>query len=73
MRKAALGVLAALLKACLDQVALAQLWVISALPMVRDVEASLARAACRPCADLSDGPSRSVFTLESHCGDAIVS
>ncbi len=41
MRKAALGVMAALLKAFPDQAALAQLWVMSALPMVRDVEASV--------------------------------
>lgn len=42
VRKAALGVIAALLKALPGQVAPAQLWVTSALPMVRDVEASLA-------------------------------
>ena len=41
VRKAALGVMAALLKAFPDQAALAQLWVTSALPMVRDVEASV--------------------------------
>ena len=41
VRKAALGVMAALLKALPDQAALAQLWVTSALPMVRDVEASV--------------------------------
>ena len=42
VRKAALGVITALLKALPGQVAPAQLWVTSALPMVRDVEASLA-------------------------------
>ena len=41
VRKAALGVIAALLKALPGQAAPAQLWVTSALPMVRDVEASL--------------------------------
>ena len=41
VRKATLGVMAALLKAFPDQAALAQLWVTSALPMVRDAEASL--------------------------------
>ena len=41
VRKAALGVIAALLKAMPGQVAPAQLWVTSALPMIRDVEASL--------------------------------
>ena len=41
VRKAALGVIAALLKTLPGQAAPAQLWVTSALPMVRDVEASL--------------------------------
>lgn len=41
VRKAALGVIAALLKALPGQAAPAQLWMTSALPMVRDVEASL--------------------------------
>ena len=41
VRKAALGVMAALLRAFPDQATLAQLWVTSALPMARDVEASL--------------------------------
>ncbi len=42
VRKAALGVMAALLKALPGHAAPAQLLVKSALPLVRDVEASLA-------------------------------
>ena len=41
VRKAALVVIAALLKALPGQALPAQLWVTSALPMVRDVESSL--------------------------------
>jgi hypothetical protein len=41
VRKAALGVIGSLLRALPGESQLAQLWVQAALPMVRDVEASL--------------------------------
>lgn len=41
MRKAALGVIAALLRALPEQATVARLWVAAALPLVRDVEAGL--------------------------------
>lgn len=41
VRKAALGVSSGLLRALPQETSLAQLWVAAALPLVRDVEASL--------------------------------
>ena len=41
VRKAALGVSSGLLRALPQKASLAQLWVAAALPLVRDVEASL--------------------------------
>ena len=56
VRKAALGAACGLLRALPDQALLAALWVGAALPLVRDVEASLQEAALDAFAEFIIAP-----------------